>query len=43
VLAAGGWPLDVPSFARFAVYVAIGLGSWLGSALVERMLATVWE
>jgi hypothetical protein len=30
------WPLDTPSFVRFALYLLIPLGSWLGGALVER-------
>jgi hypothetical protein len=38
VEAAREWPFDVPTLARFALYIAIGLGSWLGGALVERML-----
>jgi hypothetical protein len=32
------WPWDVPTLVRFALYVAIGLGSWLGGALVERIV-----
>ena len=36
--AAREWPFDVPTLARFALYVAIGLGSWLGGAVVERIL-----
>lgn len=32
------WPFDLPTVARFALYVAIGLGSWLGAAIVERVL-----
>jgi hypothetical protein len=32
------WPFDVSSALRFALYLAIGLGSWLGGALVERAL-----
>ncbi len=35
------WPWDVPTLVRFALYVAIGLGSWLGGALVERVLDRV--
>jgi hypothetical protein len=38
VEAAREWPFDVPTLARFALYVAIGLGSWLGGAVVERIL-----
>jgi hypothetical protein len=40
VEAAREWPFDVPTLARFALYVAIGLGSWLGGAVVERILDT---
>ncbi len=32
------WPFDAPSLVRFALYVALGLGSWLGAAAVERLL-----
>jgi hypothetical protein len=35
------WPFDVSSLIRLALYLAIGLGSWLGAALVERAL-DVW-
>jgi hypothetical protein len=32
------WPFDTPSRVRFALYLAIPLGSWLGGAFVERLL-----
>lgn len=32
------WPFDSSTLLRFALYVAIGLGSWIGAALVERAL-----
>jgi len=32
------WPFDTSMVVRFAFYVAIGLGSWVGAALVERAL-----
>lgn len=32
------WPLDTPTLLRFALYAGIGLGSWVGGALVERAL-----
>ena len=32
------WPIDAPTARRFALYLAIPVGSWLGGALVERML-----
>ncbi len=32
------WPLDTPTLGRFLLYLAIPLGSWLGGALVERLL-----
>ncbi len=35
---AGTWPFDASIRVRFALYVALGLGSWLGAALVERAL-----
>jgi len=32
------WPLDPGVRARFLLYVALPLGSWLGGALVERLI-----
>lgn len=32
------WPFDAPTLARFALYLGIPLGSWLGGALVERLV-----
>jgi hypothetical protein len=32
------WPFDNPTIIRFALYLFIPLGSWLGGALVERGL-----
>jgi hypothetical protein len=37
------WPFDVSTYLRFSLYLLLGLGSWLGGALVEwvvdRLLA----
>lgn len=41
VAAAGEWPIEASTVARFGLYLAIGLGSWLGAALVERLLGRV--
>ena len=38
VEAANTWPFDLGVWLRFSVYVSLGLGSWLGGALVERLL-----
>jgi hypothetical protein len=38
VEAANTWPFDLGVWLRFAVYVALGLGSWLGGALVDRLI-----
>lgn len=35
------WPLDMPTIFRFGLYLALPLGSWLGGALVERILAVL--
>lgn len=35
------WPLDLPTVMRFAAYLALPLGSWLGGAFVERILNLV--
>ena len=32
------WPFGLPAQARFALFAAIGAGSWVGGALVERLL-----
>jgi len=32
------WPFDTSTLLRFALYLAIPLGSWMGGALVERWL-----
>ncbi len=32
------WPFDTSTLVRFALYLLIPLGSWLGGALVERTL-----
>jgi capsular polysaccharide biosynthesis protein len=32
------WPFDAPMIARLALFAGLGLGSWLGGALVERLL-----
>jgi hypothetical protein len=32
------WPFDTPTLLRFALYLSLGLGSWLGGAVVERAL-----
>lgn len=35
------WPLDAPTLRRFVLYLAIPLGSWLGGAIVERIVDLV--
>jgi hypothetical protein len=35
------WPFDLSTWIRIVVYVLLGLGSWLGGALVERLLGRV--
>jgi len=35
------WPFDLSTLVRFALYVALGLGSWLGAAMVERLVSAV--
>jgi hypothetical protein len=35
---ARAWPLDVSTLARFALYLALPVGSWLGGAVVERLV-----
>ena len=33
------WPFDASTALRFALYVTLGLGSWIGGALVEEALS----
>ena len=33
------YPFDVPTLARFAAFLLLPLGSWLGGALVERVVS----
>jgi hypothetical protein len=35
------WPFDASMRLRFLLYLAIPVGSWLGGALVERLLGAV--
>ena len=32
------WPFGVGSLSRVAFYLLLGLGSWVGAALVERLM-----
>ncbi len=43
VAAASEWPFGATTVARFGLYLAIGLGSWIGAALVERALETAFR
>ena len=36
------WPLDAPQIARFGLVVALGLGSWVGGAVIERLVNAFW-
>jgi len=40
---AGTWPFDLAIWLRFGLYVSLGLGSWLGGALVERLLGAALD
>lgn len=35
------WPVTLPTLLRSGLFVLIGIGSWLGGALVERILEAV--
>jgi hypothetical protein len=37
------WPFDAPTLTRFFLYVAIPIGSWIGGALVERLLGVALD
>ena len=32
------WPINAANLLRFLMYMLIGLGSWLGGAMVERLV-----
>jgi len=33
---AGEWPIETPTLLRFGLYLALGLGSWVGAGLVQH-------
>jgi hypothetical protein len=37
------WPFDTPTLVRFALFLLIPLGSWLGGAVVERIVDLVLD
>jgi len=37
------WPLDLPTVSRFGVLMFVALGSWLGGAVVERLLGVLLD
>jgi hypothetical protein len=37
------WPFDNPTLTRFLLYLLIPLGSWLGGALVERLVSILLD
>ena len=37
------WPIDTPTALRFALYLALPVGSWLGGAFVERVVDSLLE
>jgi hypothetical protein len=40
IAAVAEWPIDTSTLLRLGFYLAIGLGSWVGAAMVERLLET---
>jgi hypothetical protein len=38
--AASEWPIETSTLLRFAFYLALGLGSWVGAGLVQHFLET---
>ena len=43
IAAVAAWPIDASMLLRFGLYLAIGFGSWIGAALVERALETALQ
>ena len=37
------WPIDTPEVARFGLMLLIGVGSWLGGAVVGHMVDAIWH
>jgi len=37
------WPFDQATWLRFALVLALPLGSWLGGAVVERLLSSLFD
>jgi hypothetical protein len=37
------WPFDAPTLARFGALIVLAVGSWLGGALVERLLGVALD
>lgn len=35
------WPFDAGSYGRVALYIFLGFGSWVGAAVVERLLESL--
>ena len=42
IAAAPEWPLDAPQIARFALVLALGLGSWVGGAVIDHLIDAFW-
>ena len=38
LMTANVWPMDAGSYGRVLLYMLLGLGSWIGAALIERLL-----
>jgi hypothetical protein len=41
LVATSEWPFDAGSYGRVSLYVLLGFGSWVGAALVERLLESL--
>jgi len=37
------WPLDIPTVSRFTLLLLVAIGSWLGGAIVERLLGQLLD
>ncbi|UCE85533.1 MAG: hypothetical protein JSU66_14520 [Deltaproteobacteria bacterium] len=37
------WPFDVSTLVRFGLYMTLGVGSWVGAALVEKLLGAALD
>jgi hypothetical protein len=43
VEAASTWPIESSTLPRFGLYLALGMGSWVGAGLVQHLVETAFR